>query len=541
MKKKSFVLSWGRKMFFGLGWALTSIVALNYFQSMILPQSFSGWIYYLTTFVGHYGLMLSLIYFLVYCPVVILFPTYYVSRIWSITLLIAVNFFIFIDSYLFATYRFHANSFLAKFLRDDLAAFGFTPAKWTILAVIILIVMIVLWMRGEKIWRSMQARFSNPVKNWYLVLIFICLGISHSMHMYNDAKGLHSLQRLSQLFPLHFPLTGRGMLKEQGMLPDQKAVSKLGYKDFYYPSKTLKCDIKQPKNILLIVIENWSGVLSETDTPQLYHYRNHGLNFENHYSGGETPTDGLFSLLYSLPPVYLPSVYHSGDEPVFLSLLKGAHFEMDFFSSHQNSPLKQWLNVEEKPLSNIPSELPAKDELAAVNPFFMYVYLNAQNDIENDTSIGMILENFHRLGLISNSIIMITGSTGKVSSTNADKFKTNLMLFWPGSESGSITHHTSHYDLMPTIMQEEWKCKNPLSDYSFGENLLTPHKNNFHVAGNYGDLSIINLKNLSVVGIDEYSRLKVQHVPNMTPGPEKLNAGEVLNVLEKITLFYRRR
>ena len=90
-------------------------------------------------------------------------------------------------------------------------------------------------------------------------------------------------------------------------------------------------------------------------------------------------------------------------------------------------------------------------------------------------------------------------------------------------------------------MQEDWKCKNPASDYSFGQNLLIPHQNNFHVAGHYGDLNIINFENFSVVGIDQYRGLNVKDLSSMSPAPEKLNAREVLNVLEKITLFYRRQ
>ncbi len=541
MKKKSFVFSWGRKMFFGVGWALTSVVALNYFQSMILPQSFSGWIYFLTTFVGHYGLLLSLLYFLAFCPVTLLFPSYYVSRIWSITLLLALNLFIFLDSYLFSKYRFHTNSFLAEFLRDDLGAFGFTPVKWSLLTAVILVVLVVLWIRGEHLWRSMQARFSNPVKNWYLVLILICLGISHSMHLYSDATGAQSLHRLSQLFPLNFPLTGRTMLKEQGMLPEQKPVGKLGYKDFYYPTKELKCQIKQPKNILLIVLANSGGPISETEMPKLFHFKSHGMNFENHYSGGDDSSEGLFSLMYSLPPVYGTSVYHAGQEPVFLSLLKSAQFEIDFYSTQQNSPLKQWLNVDEKNPSSIPSQLSVRKEMASVNPLFMYVYLNASEKSENDNTIAMILEAFHLQGLISNSIIAITGASGDAVGSSGNLLKTNLMLFWPGKVKGNFSHHTSHYDLLPTIMMEDWKCKNPASDYSFGENILLPHQNNFHVAGHYGDLNIINFKNSSLVEIGLYRGLNVKDLSTMSPDPSKLNAEEVLKALEKITLFHRRR
>lgn len=540
MRKKTFAHSWGRKMFYGIGWGLTSIVALNYFQSMILPQTFTGWIYFLTTFIGHYGLLISVLYFLFYWPVTFIFPSYYISRIWLIILLASLNTFIFVDSFLFSKYRFHTNSFLASFLQSDLSAFGFSSVKWVLLASGVLTFVIVLWVRGERLWRYMQSRFSNPVKNWYLAVIGISLLISHGMFLYSDATGATAYQKLSQLFPLHFPLTGKSMLKSQGLLPDQKPEGKLGYKDFYYPNKKLNCAIKNPKNVLFIVIENFGSEINEINYPHLSHYKNHGSSFSAHYSGGNTPAEGLFSLLYSLPPVYVGSAFHANQEPAFLSVLRASKFDVDFYSSDRSSPLRKWLSIDEKSVDSIPSEIAVRDELTTVNPFFMYAYLN-RAPAENDAVIAEVLESFYKHGLVSNTIVIIAGATGEKGLVGPEALKSNLVVIWPGKARGIVSHQTSHYDILPALMQDEWKCSNAISDYSFGENLFRPKTNTMHVAGTYDNLNIINFNNLSVVDIDQFKGLSVRSLPELTPAPDKLQSTELLKALEQLTLFYKRR
>src|SRR4051812_12023787 len=101
MTRRNFALSWGRKMFFGLGWPLFSAIALNYLQSQILPTSVLGLIYFITTFIGQFGLLTALIYFVLYFPVIYIFPSYYFSRFWAIFLIMLTGLFILFDSVVF--------------------------------------------------------------------------------------------------------------------------------------------------------------------------------------------------------------------------------------------------------------------------------------------------------------------------------------------------------------------------------------------------------------------------------------------------------
>lgn len=536
MRKKSFALSWGRKMFFGLGWALISVVALAYFQSMIIPQGAVGWTYFLTTFIGHYGLILSLVYFFIFCPVVLIFPSYYVSRIWSITLILFISLFIFFDSYLFTRYRFHLNSFLWNFLKDQdaLTGFGLTPIKLGLIGFVFAVLFVVLWLRGERLWRSMQARFSNPVKNWYLVLIAICFITSQLMYMYGDAKGARYITRLSNLFPLHIPLTGRMLLKEQGLVSGQPAQVNQGYKDFYYPAENLNCAMKAPKNILLIVFDKWSeSELNKYSTPNIDHFVSHGIFFNNHFSGGLNKNDGYFSLLYSLPPTYAPSVLNQSAEPVFLNQMKKAKLDMSFFQAGNASPLTQYLPKEKEILTDyIEASLAERDDLAAVTPFLMHVFLDGGTLTDKDNQVKTIIDLFIQHGQIENTIIVLTGAY-------SDEMKTPLLVIWPGKPPGTVTKLTSHYDVLPSIMIEGWKCKNPASEFSFGKNFFSNEETEKHIAGNYRTMKILDTKDQTLTTIDQFNGLEVRNLGGMTLENDKRDVVSILEVLKKLTSFYR--
>jgi uncharacterized protein len=523
MRKIPFVHTWGRKLFFGTGLVSAGLVGLNYFQSMIWPQSIDGWLFLITSFVGHYGLLISLLYFLFFCPVTYFFPTYYVSRIWSGILLVGLNSFIFFDSYFFSKYRFHANSFLGNFLVNDRSVFGFSTIHWVLFVTGIFVFFIVLWIRGERIWRQMQARFSNPVSNWYLVVIGVCLIMGHMMYLYSDSKGGNTYKRLSQLLPLYY-------LTSQDEVPYQRSLEKVGHKDFYYPKNKLNCIVKKPKNILMIVIDYFENF---SNYPRLSHYKKHGVLFSKHYSGGYGADEGLFSLLYSMPPIYMTSAYHTDQKPVFSSLLESSGYEMSYYSSRQDGPVESWMNVTEKELHLIPFKLKNDGDQ---NPFFIHAYLSG-SAMDNDNHVGDILEATRIGGHLPNTIIFITGASGLKSGGGPLGLKTPLLVFWPDEEAREVDYETSHYDIVPSVMQDELGCRNIVSDYSFGENMFRPNNREVHMAGTYRALSIIDFKNSSFASIEEQDGLKLK----VSPAGNQFRVKELLKVLERSTLFYRLR
>jgi membrane-anchored protein YejM (alkaline phosphatase superfamily) len=536
MNKKSFALSWGRKMFFGLGWVLVSLTALSYFQSMIIPQTTVGWVYFLTTFIGHYGLLLSLVYFFIYCPVVLIFPSYYVSRIWSVTLILSLSLFIFLDSYVFTRFRFHLNSFIWTFLRDQdaLTGFGLTPIKLGMIGSVLTVLLVVLWIRGEILWRIMQGRFSNPVKSWYLVIISICFITSQLMYIYGDAKGARYITRLSNLFPLHIPITGKLFLKEQGFISENKPLINQGYKDFNYSFENLKCGMNDSKNVLLIVLDKWAGSeLNAESTPNIDHLSSHGILFNNHFSGGLNKNDGYFSLIYSLPPTYSASAINQSAEPIFFQQMKKSDLELSFFQSGDTSPLTDYLPMEKEIFTDyIESHLIKRNELADTKPFLMHVSLNGGTLAEKDNQVKSVIDLFIKQRQIQNTIVVLTAAY-------SDDMKTPLLVIWPGKASETVAKLTSHYDVLPSIMMEDWKCKRPVEEYSFGKNIFSTAETEMHIAGNYRTMKILDTKEQTLTTLDQYNGVEVRSLGSMNVENDKRNIVSILEALHKLTSFYR--
>jgi uncharacterized protein len=530
MNKKSFALSWGRKMFFGLGWALTSIVAMNYLQSMILPQSFGGWMYFLSTFIGHYGMILSLVYFLIFCPIILIFPTYYISRIWSILLILGLNVGIFFDSYLFSRYHFHLNSFLWDILKQNqtLDVFGLTPFKLGLLGFVVLIFFILFWIRGEALWRKMCGRFSNPVKNWYLAIIAFCFLTSSIVHMFSYAEGGGPITRIANLFPLNFAIDGKLFLKKYGLVKETDLPLDQHYGHLYYPANGLKCQNKSPKNLVMIVLENWPADWNQNQTPFLTHYKTHGLNFVNHYSGGLTAEEGYFSLLYSLPPIYSVSVKRQKSFPVFLDQVKKQNGELSFYRSSKESPVQKFIpEITETGLDQIAVDLNKRQEGDIKAPYFIQVYIGEDDFTQRDLAIKEVMNTLIKRGQIQKSIIIVTG-------THSNKLKTPFYLIWPGRKNGEFTRATSHYDILGTILLEDWKCKNRMSDVGLGHSLFKSDESIKFVTGNYDHLMIIDPQKKNMAIIDESAKLQAN-------GAKVDEMKIILDALNRMTMFYRPR
>jgi len=114
--------------------------------------------------------------------------------------------------------------------------------------------------------------------------------------------------------------------------------------------------------------------------------------------------------------------------------------------------------------------------------FYLNDYKNSTRYV--DELIGQVLRELDSLGHMSNTIIIVTTDHGEQFNddrsnywghgTNFTQYQTlvPLILFAPGKEPQTITHATSHIDIVPTLLQEFLYCTNDIQDYSNGKNLL---------------------------------------------------------------------
>lgn len=546
MRPYDFVHSWGRKMFFGQGWPLLCLVALSYLRADMVPTSPLGVFYFLVTHISHYGVITAMLYFILYLPLTRLFPNYYFSRIWSMVLILVAGLFIFLDSTLFALYRMHFNGFIWNLLAEGAGTdiFKLKPSFYIMSATFFFAAMAWIWYRGEKTWRSMQRRFSNLNSNWYLFLIAIMLLIGHGLHVYGDAFGNREITRYSKVFPLYFPLTAKGILDDAGLLPKKVSVQDNASRDFTYPAEKMNCRETENKNILMFTVDNWiPSELNEWETPLLWHYVQHGQMFTNHLSAGTNSDIGIFSLFYALSGVYLHAVKQDQLAPVFVQELFNRKYEAAVFTDHEldreqvrgtvflrgpnfdfspnvNEDFRKWLELH---LSR-----------GEKRPFFALMATNTPVGI--DAKISEVVEGLHVRGLTGNTIVIITGTNGK---SIPHEMKVPMLIIWPGKSPKKWTHRTSHYDLIPTLMREEWGCSNDFSKYSDGKLLFDEQPMEWHLIGNEHEHEIIDFKNELLITVNPLKGYNVKDFAQHEVSKSRARKDLIFSVLGNETRFVR--
>jgi uncharacterized protein len=548
MNRKSFVLSWGRKMFFGLVWPLLCLISLSYFQNHIIPSSPLEIFYFLVTLIGHYGLITTLIYFLLYVPLVSLFPYYYLTRLWFMVLMIGAGVLIFIDSLVFSLYNIHINGFILTLALESALSDILSPqvSFYIVAATIFSTLIVYIWFRGEKIWRRMQRHFKNPNKNWYFLLIFVCLVLSHALHIYSDAFGKQKVKRHAQIFPLYFPATARGVFKNAGLIFEKFDFREKIAGNFNYPLEQMLCPGGDDKNILFLTVNNWKkGEIGIEKTPLLTHYKDHAVLFNEHHSGGTDVKSAIFSIFYGLSALHHRAAFMEQTSPVFFDELQRRKFAFGLFSefAFKDTELEHTVFVNlhvPKSFENINEQWKIWLETHLLrdteNPFFGFLAFESSDGI--DAKISEILEGLHAKGLSNDTIIFITGSYAGIL---PDKIQVPLLLIWPGVRGKQVNMMTSHYDIVPTLMSEQWNCQGPISNYSDGESLFKAESRDWFLIGDHTEYQIIDYLKRHIITVKPSTGYSVTDfdlrlVPNV-----EARRSLILSVLQEQTRFSKKR
>lgn len=506
MERRRFALSWGRKIFFGLGWPLLCILSLIFLKSGIVPKDTASFIYYFVTTVGFYGLVTAILYFCFYVPMAILFPTYYFVRLWSAFLILITSAAILIDGAVFSEFRFHINQLILNIASAQGPAYIFNGSlsPFIITAGVILFLFFVLWIRGELLWRVMQRRFSNPVKNWYLLLIMFCLGTSHLVWRNHRTSFFGNEITLASLFPLNY---------QEILYPKIHTVEAMGKASLNYPKKDLKCKPKSLPNLIFVMMDGIDNKsLNDTDTPFLLHLQKHGMNFTTHLSGGGSIDDNLFRLIYGIPASYRPEAR----EPALIHELGKAGYELVVFSSrkipglpHQQNIWADWSVKERDP----------------VKPLFLFFDLEGGTALELDEKLRMTFTELQAKKLLQGSTIVITGNQ------KSEWEMVPMTLITSDREKGQWAHRTTHYDITPTLMKRILNCSTNLTAYTNGKVLTDSPSKDWEIFGNENAFRIVDFSNNSIIESDWHGRISSGDT----------SRGElVLQASREISRFYRR-
>lgn len=128
-----------------------------------------------------------------------------------------------------------------------------------------------------------------------------------------------------------------------------------------------------------------------------------------------------------------------------------------------------------------------------------------------DSLMGEALRMIEEKGLLENSIVLITGDHGQEFNdtkqgywghgSNFTRYQTGVpfMLYAPELEPRVYTHRTSHFDVVPTLLQSYLGCHSPVPNYSVGRSLFVEGGREVLVMSEYADFAIVQPEIIAVV------------------------------------------
>jgi membrane-anchored protein YejM (alkaline phosphatase superfamily) len=286
-----------------------------------------------------------------------------------------------------------------------------------------------------------------------------------------------------------------------------------------------------------------------------------GQQFVQHFSGGNSSRMGVFSLFYGLPPGYWGSFEAMHRSSVLIDELQAQGYQLGLYSSstlYRPVTLDRtaFANVPNLRLQTEPADAPAwqRDRIMLdeweqwlqqrdpSRPFFGFLFFDATNaqqyppaleadpglqpasqgelDVEFanyrrsarfvDGLLEEVLSQLDETGLAGNTVVMITSDHGEEfdesgaglrdhgSGYTRYQLQVPMILHWPGRAAARFEHRSSHYDVVPTLMQDVLGCSNDPADYASGNNLFSGKSWDWILAGSYYNYAVLEPDQITV-------------------------------------------
>lgn len=166
-----------------------------------------------------------------------------------------------------------------------------------------------------------------------------------------------------------------------------------------------------------------------------------------------------------------------------------------------------------------------------------------------DEEIRQVIALLESRHLLSNTVVIITGDHGEEFNDNrldywghASNFtryqtQTPLVVYWPGEPPKIFTHDTTHFDIVPTLMERVAGCRNSSKDYSVGVSLLDKKARPYTIIGSYIDFGIIEPSEITTIFPDGH--LEFDDPQGKSRGRTGLNLSTMQQVFVDLRRFYR--
>lgn len=446
-----------------------------------------AWLYFVTATVSHFMLLVAL-------PLLISLLFYLLLKRKRVTtiiygtlmsiLIIALE----IDTEVYAQFRYHLSPIVFNLIFGKRATDIFQFSMSDYLATIGFIVMTIL---AQFIFHFIAAKLISKKVSLYfkttLTFFLLATFVGHGLYAWSASNFYRPVTQFKHVYPSYYPLTANSLLTKLGLV-DEESIRKekeltrsFENNSVHYPLNEITSQPPaQKKNILFLVIDSWR--LDSHDsiiTPHIFDFSKKAQVFNNHNSGSNMTTGGVFSIMYGIPGTYFHDFTNVEQQPVFTKELQKQDYQLKVLSSStlENPPFTKnaFAGISGLRLFS-EGETPAERDLDIFKhwtefiekrddkPFFGFVFFDAAHGFDYpesykevfkptiktvdyraikkegydgvplinryknslhfiDNLIGKIIKQLEEKNLLENTIIVITGDHGQ-------EFNDNKKGYW---------------------------------------------------------------------------------------------------------------
>ena len=225
-----------------------------------------------------------------------------------------------------------------------------------------------------------------------------------------------------------------------------------------------------------------------------------------------------------------------GHQPFFGFLFYDSPHGYDFPENYPLPFMPSWEQVNYLVLSNDSDPAP-----------FANRYKNSVH--YTDSLVGKVLDTLRAQNLLDRTIIIVTGDHGQEfndnklnywgHNSNFSRYQTQvpLLIRWPGQDAQRYTHRTSHFDVVPTLLQDALGCTNPARDYSSGMHLTQVDAERLLVLSSYEQFAVVEPDRTAIV--DDLGSMEVVD-EHYRPSTGKLAPQRIAQAMDEMGRFYKR-
>ncbi len=594
-----------RRLFRWLAWfaavnaALLGLVGLRYLWLYTALGRSVSWSYALVAYVGHMGALAFVPLLVLLLPVAALAPRARLVLPLGVVLASAGVALVVLDSLVFAENRYHLNVLTFSLLE---------PPTWAFLALYFLVALAIEAMLAGWVWQRTARPATGRIGRYLALGLAACFVTGHLVHAWAAAHYDGSVTAFTRYLPLYYGLRNAGLMMRLGLI-DRAAARERGVGaalgrtaagELNYPLAPMRCQARAPDlNVLLVVIDGMrADALTPEVAPKLSAFAHDALEFERHYSSGNSSRAGMFSLFYAIPATYFDEFASRTRSPVLMDVIRQHGYELGIFAS---SPLYRLVEMDRTAFAHVPNLrqetrkgdgssgrdraltgewLEWLNRRDASHPFFGFLYYNTAVAVEPpenyhptipppthaspalqsrntlylaavhyvDALLGQVLDDLQRRKLLDRTVVIVTSDHGIEFDENRLGFKghgtaysdyqmrTPLVVRWPGRPPGKVDRRTSHNDIAPTLLTELFGCANPPSDYASGTSLFSGASWSWLVVASYREYAVVEPERVTVVFPAGYEVRGPDYrlAPTQTPPRDALRAAML-----EMSRFYR--